>query len=170
MLILQSKLLNWQGIWGYGPRYMLSVLPLASLPFIYTLEYLSANRRRWWAMSGSALMALLLLYSFSLQLKVNALPFFAFYEVQRFFQTSHIPEVDNYFNNRPFGIIDGGLMDYLNGGSWEPVDLVAPHLTPQGLEYVHAWLSKEAVSNYYFFSGPGVSTAESASVLPSPNQ
>jgi len=40
LFLINAKLLNPLGLWSYGPRYMLVVLPLNSLPFFKNLELL----------------------------------------------------------------------------------------------------------------------------------
>lgn len=151
LFLLHAKFLNYLGTWGYGPRYMLAILPLLSLPFIQTLEFLLSHLRRWWAVSCLMMMILSLIYSCSLQLNVNALPFFAFFKLQGLFSSAHDSAIDRYFTSHSFGAINGDLLDYKAGKSWQVLEMIAPRLTPQQLEDVKNIVNQEISSNYYWW-------------------
>ena len=78
LLVLNSRFRNWQGDAAYGPRYMLPVLAVASLPALEALGWIRTRLRPGRASPPPPLVALVLLASVRLQLYVNALPFFAF--------------------------------------------------------------------------------------------
>jgi hypothetical protein len=151
MLLLFSKMLNPFGTWGYGPRYMLVILPLLSLPFIKTLEIVVGAWPKWWSLGCSLIIAVTLLYSFRLQLNVNALPFFTYFRLQGLFAQFHDTRVDQYFVSHAFGTINGDVLAAKQGASWEPLALVGPRLDPQSLDRLRMIIVQETPSNYYWW-------------------
>ena len=168
LLLVQSKLLNWQGLWCYGPRYMLAVLPLLSLPFIMTLEYLIRRRRTWKALLGSVVVASALFYSCCLQFAVNTLPFFTVLDVREAFFTRGVPEIDAYFLNRPFGVIAQDLIAFKNGHAWFPVESVRKYRGPQEAASITSYIFKSTAPNYFLFPGEQNSPDAPASSSPAP--
>lgn len=81
LFLVVSAFTNWKGSSCYGPRYLLPVLPLASVPFVYFVDrirHLGNNALRW--LLRGVLFASLA-YSFVLQIGVNSLPFFFWYDL-----------------------------------------------------------------------------------------
>ena len=154
LLLVESNMIEWRGTWGYGPRYLLAVLPLVSLPFIQTLELLAVNLRKRWAMACSAFMALFLLYTFHMQLNVNALPFFTYFQVQSLFTRFHDPKIDEYFASRDFGSINADIIAYKAGGPWVVDDDLAQALTPESRASLRQFIIRLTPPNYYFWPGP----------------
>jgi hypothetical protein len=151
MLLVYSKLGDWTGGWGYGPRYMLPYLPLLSLTFLKTMEYFLENRRKWWVGGCAAVVAGVLLFSFHFQLGVNAVPFFAYYKLENFFLGFHMPEVDGYFRKRTLGEVDADLLGYKSGKPWRVFELMEPVLNAKGVEEIGALVRLNTVSNYYLW-------------------
>ncbi|MBI2753714.1 MAG: hypothetical protein HYX46_09420 [Betaproteobacteria bacterium] len=81
-LLVLAKLPSWAGEWTYGPRYLLFILPVLSLPFLVfaddVLERLGTWRARAWALAAIASLG----YSAYLQVQVNRLPFFTYYHAR----------------------------------------------------------------------------------------
>ena len=154
LLLLYSKMSEWRGGWGYGPRYMVPVLPLLGIPFVYTLEFLSEHWRQWWGAACSAAVALILLYSLRLQLDANALPFFAFFRLQGLFAQLHDPEIDRYFTDHSYGAVNADLLAWKNGRPWRVLELAAPMLNAESLVQVKQAVRFFTKSNYYFWPDP----------------
>lgn len=151
MLLVYSKFDVWSGGWGYGPRYMLPYLPLLSLPFLITMEFLLNNWRTWWAATCAAMVAGALLLSFHRQMEVNALPFFAYYKLENFFLGFHMPEVDTYFKSHTLAAVDADLLAYKSGKPWPVLELMEPVLNAKGIAEVNSLVALNTVSNYYFW-------------------
>ena len=151
MLLLCSHLAEWAGGWAYGPRYMLPFLPLLSLPFLSTLEFLMNNWRKWWVAGCAVVVAGALFCSFEFQMKVNAMPFFAYYKLLGLFVSLQIPEVDEYFAHHSLGEVDADLLAYKKGKPWRVFEAVAPTLNAKGVEKVRELLRVYTASNYYFW-------------------
>jgi hypothetical protein len=81
VIIPHALFVNWRGEWGYGPRYLLLLLPALSLP---AAEFFAAFKSREWITQNSLpiLAAIVLLgASAHLQFVVNRFPFFAYYHL-----------------------------------------------------------------------------------------
>jgi hypothetical protein len=155
LLLIYAKLLNPVGIWCYGPRYMLPILPLLSLPFVSTLECLLDHYRKWWAMSCLTIMALSFSYSCDLQLKVNALPFFTYFRLQTLFSQFHDPEVDRYFTSHHFGTINGDILAAKDGQPLPLLDRVTPRLDFRSASQLIENMDRMTPSNYYWWKNDG---------------
>jgi hypothetical protein len=108
-LLWLAKTPSWAGEWTYGPRYLLPMLPVLSLPFLTfaddVLERIATWRARGWAAAAIALLA----YSAYLQVQVTRTPFWTFYNARMsldaFASTTQIDYF--YFRN------DGTVVDEL---------------------------------------------------------
>ena len=79
LLVINSAFRNWQGGACYGPRYLLPVAPILSLPFIHVLGWLARSPDKIYKFAIRSVIAGALLYSFLLQVEVNTMPFFFWY-------------------------------------------------------------------------------------------
>jgi 4-amino-4-deoxy-L-arabinose transferase-like glycosyltransferase len=83
--------------WGYGPRYLLPMLPILSLPFLSFADYVIDNfgtwRARAWAVAAFACLG----YSAYLQVQVNLMPFWAYYNAREALFVSRSLEAIDYF-------------------------------------------------------------------------
>ncbi len=151
MLLVNSKLLAWCGGWGYGPRYLLVILPLLSLPFLEVLEWLWEQQKNKKAMMVGGIIALVLLMSLKLQMNVNALPFFVNFRLQGAFAFFHDSEIDNYFSRIPFGVINGELLAFKEGAPLSILASVEKKLSPEAIEKLHQFIRSQLTSNYYWY-------------------
>ncbi len=80
-LLLIGSIPTWKGEWCYGPRYLLFLLPVVSLPFALVIEEVchSSFSPRQALLIANCLLALG--GSLYLQVQVNRLPFLAYYRV-----------------------------------------------------------------------------------------
>jgi hypothetical protein len=88
LLIAVGSVPSWRGEWTYGPRYLIAVLPILSLPAIATLEHLTTLRPRLKAAAIFAT-ATVLLSSASMQFIVNGLDFWAVHRITFPFEKMH---------------------------------------------------------------------------------
>lgn len=80
LFLVTSAFTNWKGSACYGPRYLLPVLPVVSIAFVYFVDWLRGlgSTLRWVV---RAVLIGSLAYSFILQVAVNSLPFFFWYDL-----------------------------------------------------------------------------------------
>ncbi|HEX4140851.1 MAG TPA: hypothetical protein VHY09_10925 [Candidatus Methylacidiphilales bacterium] len=149
LFVVNAKMRGFLGGWGYGPRYLLVTLPLLSLPFVLVIEYVRENWRKGWVLGGSIVLVLVLGYSLDLQMNVNALPFFINCQLEECFAPLHMPEVDDYFISRPFGVVNAELLAHQKGAPWPLLQQVAPRIGPQNVAFVDNYILTS--SNYYWW-------------------
>lgn len=108
--LVLAKTPSWAGEWSYGPRYLLPMLPVLSLPFLAfaddLLDRIGAWRARAWAAAAIAALA----YSAYLQVQVNLLPFWIYYNAREaLFVSRSLVSID-YFLNRHTALIAEDLV------------------------------------------------------------
>lgn len=153
MFLVNGKFVNWRGENCYGPRYMLFVLPLLSLPLLLVLERLLAVRRRRQlaaTLSGVAAAAILVA-SVWLQVGVNSLPFLSYYRARVQFEADRPePQVAEYFAWESFGRVGWDLIG-LKRGLRE--GFFAEQVAPRDERQRGAFSERHLASNYYWFPG-----------------
>jgi len=102
-----SSLPSWAGERTYGPRYLLFILPVLSLPAIVFAEVLAERWHTWRARGWALVAAACLAYSGYLQMQVNRLPFSAYYYVRTI---GISPELVAYFYDHHVGVIAADLL------------------------------------------------------------
>jgi hypothetical protein len=109
-LLLLSKTPSWAGEWTYGPRYLLPMLPVLSLPFLAfadeVIERIGSWRARAWGVAALGCLA----YSAYLQVQVNLLPFFIYYHAREALFASRSLDSIDYFLNRHTALIAEDLV------------------------------------------------------------
>jgi len=154
LLVLNSRFRNWQGDAAYGPRYMLPVLAVASLPALEALGWIRARLRTGRGLAAATLVALVLLVSVRLQLYVNALPFFAF-QMTRNEIVSRLDEADSApFLDRPVGAVNRDLIAYWTRGKPLAVlETARARLDPAEVEAMRTGIDAVRRSNSLWFDG-----------------
>ena len=165
LLLVNSRFKNWQGAAAYGPRYMLPVLPIASLPFLEVLGWIRERRRPAAGALAAAVIALVLASSVLLQHYVNALPFFAFHFARNaVFVEDDGPEAQAFFG-RPLGIVDRDLVRYWKGAA--PLAVLEREKTradPAAYASMRQGIAGVLRSNYLWFDiGPATPPRSSSS-------
>jgi len=130
---------------------MLSSLPLLSLPFIAVLECLVEQRKKYWVVCCGGLVALVLLVSLEMQLRVNALPFFVYFRLSPLESALQDPQWKQYFDKTPFGVINGELLDFKKKGDCKLIEMERERLSPEILERLKHYLQSQVTSNYYWW-------------------
>lgn len=109
LLVLTIILLNfiaisgfsfWNGEWCYGPRYLITILMIGSLPFIEVMDSLLSLRRNWFNRACLALVILILLWSFAMQVCVNSLNYFVYHRMSTFLSPFQVESIDDYIKSR----------------------------------------------------------------------
>jgi hypothetical protein len=135
-LLLTSKMPLWAGEFGYGPRYLLFVLPVLSLPAVVfadsIIERLGTWRARAWAAATLACLA----YSAYLQVQVNRLAFWTYYEARAVLEVAYSDSAADWFRDRHVGVVCADLIRYrrdLTALPWFPEfrRKVSPQLAEQ---------------------------------------
>ena len=96
-MLLLAKLPSWAGEWSYGPRYLLPMLPVLSLPFLVAADEVIDRLRSWRARAGAATAIALLAYSGYLQVQMARAPFWAYYEARVALDVARSTESIEYF-------------------------------------------------------------------------
>jgi len=123
------------GSWCYGPRLLLPVLIIGSLPFLEVLDWIRETRSL--KSSVAAVSCIVLLgISLELQINVNSLDYFAHQECRAVFHTLDIEEVDRYFDGTVHrGLVCGDLLAFRSGSrSFFPLDFMAARMKEEGGE------------------------------------
>jgi hypothetical protein len=95
-ILVLAKIPTWRGEWTYGPRYMVFILPVLSMPFLLLIDWIIDGARDHWNARIVALAtAAVLVCSGFFQFQVDRLDFFFLYRVQI-----------------PIGSMDHDLVDY----------------------------------------------------------
>jgi hypothetical protein len=156
LLLLVSRFANWQGAACYGPRYMLPVLPLASLPRVEVLAWMRARLRTAPGLLAAATVGLVLAGSLFLQHEVNALPFFAFhYARNAVLSIDDDPEGAAFFD-RPIGVVNRDLLRFWRGTApLSVLESARGHLDAGAWESMRRGIGGVLRSNYLWFDvGP----------------
>lgn len=90
---------GWDGGMGYGPRYFLVFLVVASLPFLEFLSHCADNLELWRFRLTSFGVAAILLYSIWMQVCVNSIGNFTCWTLEYRFNVLKDQEVDAYFGD-----------------------------------------------------------------------
>jgi hypothetical protein len=150
LLVINSAFRNWHGDSCYGPRYLLPVAPILSLPFIYVLGWLARSPGKIYKLTIRSVIIGALLYSLVLQVEVNTMPFFFWYYLKGTLEDRRSGQPIDYLNSHHFGTIDGDYLIYLKGGSSPFKDQIISHLTSDEQDNMDG-LEDTATSNYYWF-------------------
>lgn len=111
-LLVLSKIPTWRGEWTYGPRYLLFLLPVLSLPFLLLIDALLEAPRRASAWAAAAAIAMGLGYSTFLQTRANRLDFFAYYRMREPLRNNLSASMREYFYERPMALICDDLISH----------------------------------------------------------
>lgn len=153
LLLVNSKFLNWRGLWSYGPRYMLPALAMMSLPAIGVFEIVISNIKKPWAVCAALAIVLVLGYSTWLQTNVNALKFYTcLFVKEKLSDPIKDPELDHYFNTRHFGLISADILASKHGKPLWFRDRIELLINNKPLSAkIDTLVASTTRSNYYFF-------------------
>jgi hypothetical protein len=139
---------NWSGFACYGPRYLLPIAPIVSLPFIFFLESASKVQMRKWL--ANVFLLLVFGYSIILQFAVNSLPFYFRYDLQDVLSDPKSRVAAIYLRSRTIGTINLQLISDQLGYSSSFRRVFVHDLTLSELVQLES-LKIETRLNYYWF-------------------
>jgi hypothetical protein len=100
----------WAGEWAYGPRYLLAMLPMLSLPFLTFADGVIDRIGTWRSRACALAAAGVLAYSCHLQIAMNRAPFWVYYHAREALVEVRSPESIDYFYNHYDAVIAAQLM------------------------------------------------------------
>jgi hypothetical protein len=147
---------GWKGEWCYGPRHLLFVLVIGSLPFLEVMDKAgSFNPLAKWCAVG--VVACVLGWSLVMQVYMNSLSYFAFYMLRAPWTQFKQEKVDAYFiNTFHRGLIHRDFIRYIRKGKpYFPLETVKFALSPRDRDRLNqmterhhiAWMAEP---NYFF--------------------
>ena len=151
LLVVNSAFRNWQGAACYGPRYLLPVAPILSLPFIQVLGWLTQSPDKIYKLMIRSMITCVLLYSFLLQVGVNTMPFFFWYNLKDVFDDQRAGQPIDYLDSHHFGTINADFLIYLKTGSSRFRDQLIDQLTSDEEDKMDTLEDSTTTSNYYWF-------------------
>lgn len=150
LLLISSAFTNWKGESCYGPRYLLPVLPLLSLPFISFWDRVRQSPTKLIKWIVRLTVAGSLGYACVLQIAVNSLPFFFFYDLVAVVDAEPEGPAARYLCSHQFGTINVDFIRYATGRSSRFRDDFVTNLN--STEFVRLeGLKAETSLNYYWF-------------------
>ncbi len=118
-LFTYAKFIHWAGEASYGPRYLLFILPVLSLPFIEVLHHLRSTIQKVRTRLAMILMAGIIVYSMLLQINVNSLVFHTYYRLEYVMNRAsyaRFEDLKKYMHILHFGQIYQDLIAYDTNG------------------------------------------------------
>jgi hypothetical protein len=159
-LFFVSKLSIWAGEFSYGPRYLVFALPVLSLPAVVLIDWVLENSRAWRARAVAAAAVVVLAYSTYLQIQVNRLGFWAYYEARAALELVYSDAAADWFRDRHVGVVSADLIrhrDNLAALPWfaEFRRRVSPEIAQQYLRAVRHIVDR---GNWYWSLPPEART------------
>jgi hypothetical protein len=109
-LLVISKMPLWAGEWSYGPRYLLFIAPVLSLPAIVFFDQIVEAIQTWRARAWAAAALACLAYSAYLQVQVNRVGFWLYYEARGALEAGYSDIGAAWFRDRHVGVVCGDLI------------------------------------------------------------
>jgi len=146
LLLINACFINWRGLWSYGPRYLLPILPALSLPAIYLFEGVNAIRSK--VIKSLCILALVVasFFAASLQELVNRMPFYAWYQLEGMLAHQHSQLFDWYIYATPFWQINKDILSYRTGKKSPINSLLSANEFTDARKCI-----KNLTTNYYWF-------------------
>lgn len=106
LFFINSLYNNWRGEASYGPRYLLPILPLLSLPFLEFCRWIGEQQKAPVKFAAIGATTLLLGYATLLQACVTTLPFFFCYDLKGVLDDPRHSDAAHYLRAHSFADID----------------------------------------------------------------
>jgi len=151
--ILYIHFVDWKGELCYGPRYLLFVLPLLSLPAINVVDGILDRRKNLTTCLYASVIIFIMVYSSIFQQRVNSLDFFSYYYIKSVFDRNGYGEdrrIKRYFSSSHYGSINKGAYNSVSlQGAFYPLSIVR-EIDEIGYKKVIYDLKHAVRPNYYW--------------------
>ena len=125
LLLVNSCFVNWRGVWSYGPRYLLPILPALSLPSIYLIESILEMKGKTLKIICITALSVAGIYAVSLQEVVQRYPFYTWYQLDIALSKVYTPALARYMYGTPFWQINKDISSRLSGNESLLASLIA---------------------------------------------
>lgn len=160
--VANSAFINWRGGWCYGPRYLLFVLPVMSLPCVGIMNR-GRTSRSWRAAIKVTLIAIAA-WTFATQFWVHGFEFFAPFRAESELQEIQSDHVTEYFR-QPLWVINRDLFQSRSGKAvFPPLEHLRGRLSEDAFQQKQDALNRLVVINLFWLNLP-----ESGASLPPGN-
>ena len=152
IFLLNCAFTNWRGGECYGPRYLLPVLPLLSLPAVELMQKTSESGS-FIKRALAAVFAVVLGWSCVLQMAVNSVPFYFWYDLYDLADNDSSVAAKTYMMSRHIGTVDLEFTIYSLGWPSPIGPGYADHLSTSALGRFEV-MRIETLANYYWWPKP----------------
>lgn len=150
--LTNSCFINWRGDWCYGPRYLLFVLPLLSLPVLKLFEPATFLLPRFLKTALYCSIFLSVLCQMSVNMMVFHSPFNALDYFHKIAEKDDDKQVATYLKS-PFWIINLDLLKHrMERKVFPPLQYLKPKLIDESFQMHSTFLIKLCVPNFYFLN------------------
>jgi hypothetical protein len=167
-ILVLAKIPTWRGEWTYGPRYVVFILPVLSMPFLLLIDWIIDGARDHWNARVVALAtAAVLVCSGFFQFQVDRLDFFFLYRVQLPIGSMD-QELAHYFEEHNSAILYWDFIKHRdNLDAIFVFDRLKHSNTTQQLQF-YRQVVKDLLEpeNFYWWSKNPPSSRQSNSLLP----
>ena len=153
LLLINSAFTNWGGQASYGPRYLLPILPILGLPFIHYLRWLLDLPNKLTRSLLVTVTSASLPYSLLLQVCVNTMPFFFYYNVRDILDDRRHSKPASYLRSRHFGTVNRDFLLFRFGYASPFTSEFVNLLNASESERMNE-LNQSARVNYYWLAAP----------------
>jgi hypothetical protein len=156
LFVVLTKTPVWRGEWTYGPRFLIFMLPVLSLPFVSFLDWLADAP---WG-RGKFVMAIATLvtlgYSTFLQYQVNRLDFWTLYRISDTVNEAWSRDMARYFLEHQMGVFNVDLIRHKDDLDGLPfvAELEKRGLAGQQLQEYKTMLRKFATDENFYWKRP----------------
>jgi len=148
--VFNSFFINWRGNWCYGPRYLLFILPLLSLPVLNLFESEKNIKSRPVSRILRGTLILTLLMSAFCQTCVNMMAFEATFSTIDYYAKAKNEQINSYLKS-PFWIINLDLLRHKMGQKvFPPLRILKPNISDKSFQKHSAFINSQCESNFFF--------------------
>ena len=155
--VANSAFINWRGGWCYGPRYLLFVLPVMSLPCVEIMN--RGHKSRSWRSAIILTLIAIAVWTFATQSWVHGFEFHAPFRAESELQDSKSDRVDEYFR-QPLWVINRDLLRTKTGREvFPPLEHLRGRLSEDAFQQKQDALNRLVVFNLFWLNLPDSGTS-----------
>ena len=148
--IINSFFINWRGDWCYGPRYLLFVLPVLSLPVLKLFETETKFGSQLVSRILKCTLVLTLMASALCQTCVNLLAFETPYNTIDYFSRAKNENVSSYLKS-PFWVINLDVLRHKMGQQvFPPLQILKPKISGESFQKHSTFINSQCTTNFLF--------------------